>query len=75
MFKDLKLLKLHDVSESEIIKVFCKFSRNELPKSICRQFNLVHEVRTPNILSVKKKAGEKWPNFVLGDQILTGLKF
>ena len=26
-------------------------------------------------LSVKKKNGEKWPNFVLGDQILTGLKF
>ena len=26
-------------------------------------------------LSVKKKTGEKWPNYVLGDQILTGLKF
>ena len=23
----------------------------------------------------EKKTGEKWPNFVLGDQILTGLKF
>ena len=23
----------------------------------------------------EKKTGEKWPNFVLGDRILTGLKF
>ena len=23
----------------------------------------------------EKKNGEKWPNFVFGDQILTGLKF
>ena len=44
-FKDLKL---RDVLESEIIKFFYKFSRNELPKSVCNIFNLVHEVHTCN---------------------------
>ena len=48
LFKDLKLLKLRDVLESEIIKFFYKFSRNELPKSVCSIFNLVHEVHTRN---------------------------
>ena len=48
LLKDLKLLKLHDILESEVIKSFCKFSRNELPKSACTQFNLVHEVHTHN---------------------------
>ena len=48
LFKDLKLLKLCDVLESEIIKFFFKFSRNELPKSVCSIFNLVHEVHTRN---------------------------
>ena len=48
LFKDLKLLKLHDVLESEIIKFFYKFSRNELPKSVCSKFNLVHKVHTRN---------------------------
>ena len=47
-FKDLKLLKLRDVLESEIIKFLYKFSRNELPKSVCNIFNLVHEVHTCN---------------------------
>ena len=46
LFKDLKLLKLHEALESEVIKFFYKFSRNELPKSVCSQFNLVHEVHT-----------------------------
>ena len=31
LFKDLKLLKLHDVLKSEVITFFHKFSRNELP--------------------------------------------
>ena len=48
LFKDLKLLKLRDVLESEIIKFFYKYSRNELPKSVCSIFNLVHEVHTRN---------------------------
>ena len=48
LFKNLKLLKLRDVLESEIIKFFYKFSRNELPKSVCSIFNLVHEVHTRN---------------------------
>ena len=48
LFKDLKLLKLPDVLESEIIKFCCRFSRNELPKSVCSIFNLVHEVYTLN---------------------------
>ena len=43
LFKDLKFVKLHDVLESETIKFFYEFSRNELPKSVCSQFNLVHE--------------------------------
>ena len=43
LFKDLKLLKLHDVLESEIIKFFYKFPRNELPKSVCSQFNILRE--------------------------------
>ena len=48
LFKDLKLLKLHDVLESEIIKFFYKFSRNELLKLVSSKFNLVHEVHTRN---------------------------
>ena len=48
LLKDLKLLKLHDTLDSEIIKFFYKLSTNELPKSICSQFNLVHEVHTRN---------------------------
>ena len=52
MFKDLKLLKLRDVSESVIIKFFYKFSRNELPKSVRSIFNLVetyeNELQTPD---------------------------
>ena len=36
------------VLKSEIIKSFYKFSRNEMPKSVCSQFNLVHEVYTCN---------------------------
>ena len=41
LFKDVKLLKLHDVLESEIIKFFYKFSRNELiyiPRMSTSQF-------------------------------------
>ena len=34
--------------KSEIIKFFYKFSRNELPKSVCSIFNLVHKVHTHN---------------------------
>ena len=48
LFKDLQLLKLRDVLESEIIKFLYKFSRNELPKSVCSIFNLVQEVHTRN---------------------------
>ena len=51
LFKDLKLLKLHDVFQWEIITFFYKFSRNELPKSVCSQFNLVHEFHTRNALN------------------------
>ena len=47
LFKNLKLLKLRDVLESEIIKFFYKYSRNELPKSVCSNI-LVHEVHTRN---------------------------
>ena len=46
LFRDLKLLKLHDILESEIIKFFFKFSRNELPESVCSLFNLVDEIHT-----------------------------
>ena len=48
LFKDLMLLKLHNVLESEVIHFYYKFSGNELPKSVLSQFNLVHEVHTPN---------------------------
>ena len=48
LFKHRKLLKLRDVLESEIIKFFYMFSRNELPKSVCSKYNLVHEVHTRN---------------------------
>ena len=48
LFKDLKLLKFRDVLESEITKLFYKFSRKELPKSVCSKFNLAHEVHTRN---------------------------
>ena len=48
LFKDLQLLKLRDDLESEIKKIFYKFSRNELPKSVCSVFNLDHEVHTRN---------------------------
>ena len=48
LFKDLKLHKLHDALKSEIIKFFYKFARNELPKSVCSQFYLVHEVHICN---------------------------
>ena len=48
LFKDLKLLKVRDVLESEIIKFFYKLSTNELPKSECSKFNLVHEIHTGN---------------------------
>ena len=48
LFKDLKLLKLHDVLESEIITFFCKSSRNELAKSVCSKSNLVYKVHTRN---------------------------
>ena len=34
--------------ESEIIKFFYKLSTNELPKSVCSKFNLVHEIHTRN---------------------------
>ena len=42
------LLRLDDVLGLEVIKFFYKFSRNELPKSVCGQFNLVQEVHTRN---------------------------
>ena len=48
LFKDLKLLELYDVLELEVIKFLCKFSRKKLPKSVCSQFNVVHEVHTRN---------------------------
>ena len=51
LFKDLKLLKFRDVLEPEITKFFYKFSRNELPKSVCSKFNLVHEVHARNTRS------------------------
>ena len=46
LFRDLKLLKLHDILEFEVIKFFFKFYRNELPESVSKQFNLVDEVHT-----------------------------
>ena len=47
-YKDHKLLKLRDILELEIITFFYNFSINELPKSVCSIFNLVHEVHTRN---------------------------
>ena len=35
----------------------------------------VSELKIIMYLIGEKKPGEKWPNFVLGDQILTGSKF
>ena len=63
LFKDLKLLKLPDILESEVMRVFCIFSRNELPKSVCGQFNLVHEVHTRDttLLAIRQKSRE--PSF------------
>ena len=52
LFKDLKLLKLCNILESEIMKFFYKFSRNELPKSVCSIFNVVHEVHTRNNITI-----------------------
>ena len=46
LFKDLKLLKLPHILESKVIKFFYKFSGKELPRSVCNQLNLVHEVYT-----------------------------
>ena len=46
LFKDLKLLNLPHILESKVIKFFYKFSGKELPKSVCNQLNLVHEVYT-----------------------------
>ena len=43
LFKDLQLLKLPVILELEVIKFFYTFSRNKLPKSVCSQFNVVHE--------------------------------
>ena len=48
LFKDLKLLKVRDLLELVIIKFTYKFSRTELPKSVCSKFNLVYEVHTRN---------------------------
>ena len=47
-FRDLKLLKLHDILESDFFIYFIKFSRTELPELACSQFNPVHEVHTRN---------------------------
>ena len=44
--RDLKLPVLPNTLESEVIKSFYKFSGNDLPKSACRQCNLIHEVHT-----------------------------
>ena len=49
LFKDLMLLKLCNVLQSEIIKFFYKFSRNELSNSVCSKFHLVREVHTLTI--------------------------
>ena len=46
--KELKILKLHDVLKWEVVKFFYNFSRIELPKSVCSQFNLVYEVHVRN---------------------------
>ena len=39
---------MFNVLESEIIKFFHKFFRNELPKSVCSVFHLVHKVHIRN---------------------------
>ena len=43
---NLKIFKLPGISESDTINFFHVLSRNELPKSVCSQFSLVHEVYT-----------------------------
>ena len=75
LFKDLKLLKLPDVLESEVIKFFYNFSRNELPKSVCSQFNLVHEVGTRNtrnnsLIYISRMSTSHFGyNFLRGDDV------
>ena len=50
LLRDLKLLKLPGILESEFVKYFLKFSGNELPELVCTQLKLAHEVHTHNIL-------------------------
>ena len=49
LLKNLKLLKVPDILELEVIKFFYLFSRFDLPKSVCSQCNLVHKVHTRDI--------------------------
>ena len=44
LLRDLKLLKLHDILESDFFIYSFKFSSIELPELACCQFNPVHEV-------------------------------
>ena len=56
----------------DIITDFIYNNFNNLLLSLYFPSNL----KNADTLSVKKKkTSEKWPNFVLGDQILIGLKF
>ena len=81
LFKDLKLLKLCDVLESEIIKFFYKFSRNELPKSVSSIFNLVYEVLTRNtrnnlLIYIPRMSTSRYGNHSLcGDGVSLWNKF
>ena len=46
LYRDPKLFKLPDILKSGVINFFYQSSKNELSKSVCSKFNLVHEVHT-----------------------------
>ena len=48
LLRDLKLFKLSNIFNERPLKLFYKFSRKELPKSVCSQFKVGHEVHTPD---------------------------
>ena len=50
LLRDLKLLRLPDILETEVVKYFVKFYRNVLPELVRSQFNLADEVHTNDIL-------------------------
>ena len=65
LFSNLKLLELRHVLESEVIKFFYNFSRNELPSSVYNQFNLVHNVHTRNTRNHSKFTTSRYGNHYL----------